>query len=343
MADRKFRVVVAGAGVSGLFMAETLKRAHIDFTIYEKAGEVGGTWRDNTFPGLFVDVLSRQYEFPFQPNYNWSRKYAPADEIWAYIKKVARDRGLTKATRFNEEIVAARFTDGRWHIETAKGNTDVADVFVCATGFLHKPLLPDIPGRESFAGPSFHSSRWDHNVPSAGKCWGVIGSGASGVQITEALAWAGCDVTQFIRRAQWIHIRENPQSTWRERFRLRLPGGYHREQRRLWRMINEGDAWRLYPGAQRQAMETEYRSYLDYIKDPELKKKLAPDYNLGCTRIRNQTRTITRRCSSPTRTSSRDRSPVSCPTASSWRTGPPSNSTCWSMPLASMRTPTCAR
>src|SRR5580700_8670495 len=172
MADRRFRVVVAGAGVAGLFMAETLKRAGIDFTVYEKAGEVGGTWRDNTFPGLFVDVLSRQYEFPFQPNYNWTRKYAPATEIWAYVKKVARDRGLTRFIRFNEEIAAARFTEGRWHIETAQGNTDVADVFICATGFLHKPLLPDIAGRESFAGPSFHSARWDHTVPYEGRRWG---------------------------------------------------------------------------------------------------------------------------------------------------------------------------
>jgi cation diffusion facilitator CzcD-associated flavoprotein CzcO len=225
MAHRAFRVVVAGAGVSGLFMAETLKRARIDFTVYEKAREVGGTWRDNTFPGLFVDVLSRQYEYPFQPNYDWSRKYAPATEIWAYIKKVARDRGLTRYIHFNEEIVAARFSEGRWHIKSAKGNSDMADVFVCATGFLHKPLFPDIAGRESFAGPSFHSSRWDHSVPYEGKRWGVIGSGASGVQITEALAWAGCDVTQFIRRAQWVHIRENPHSTWRERLKLRLPGG----------------------------------------------------------------------------------------------------------------------
>src|ERR1700726_1573054 len=152
MADRKFRVVVARAGGSGRFMGETVKRAGIDLSIYERAGEVGGTWRDNTFPGLFVDVLSRQYEFPFQPNYNWSRKYAPATEIWTYIKKVARDRGLTKFIRFNEEVVAARFTDGRWRIETARGNTDIVDVFICATGFLHKPLFPDIARRESFAG-----------------------------------------------------------------------------------------------------------------------------------------------------------------------------------------------
>src|SRR5438874_13691289 len=100
MVEREFRVVVVGAGVAGLFMAETLKRARVDFTVYEKAGEVGGTWRDNTFPGLFVDVLSRQYEFPFQPNYDWSRKYAPATASWAYIKKVACDGGLSKCLQF---------------------------------------------------------------------------------------------------------------------------------------------------------------------------------------------------------------------------------------------------
>src|SRR4051812_22651237 len=108
--DRKFRVVVAGAGIAGLFMAEKLKRAGIDFTVYEKADEVGGTWRDNTYPGLFVDVMSKQYEFPFQPNYDWSRKFAPQPEILAYIKKVAADRGLRKYIRFNQAITAARFT-----------------------------------------------------------------------------------------------------------------------------------------------------------------------------------------------------------------------------------------
>jgi cation diffusion facilitator CzcD-associated flavoprotein CzcO len=183
MADREFRVVAAGAGVSGLFMAESLKRAGIDFTVYEKASEVGGTWRDNTFPGLFVDVLSRQYEFPFQPNYDWSRKYAPATEIFAYVKKVARDRGLTKSIHFNEAITAARFTGGRWRIETANGNTDIADVFVCATGFLHKPLFPDIAGRESFAGPSFHSCRI--------RAGGGVSSAAAPVACRSPRHWLG--------------------------------------------------------------------------------------------------------------------------------------------------------
>ena len=191
MPEDTFRVVVVGAGISGLFIAEKLKRARIDFTVFESADDVGGTWRDNTYPGLYVDVLSRQYEFPFRPNYDWSRKYAPGSEIQAYIKKVANDCGLRKFIRFNERITEARFADGRWHFTTAKNETTTADVFVAATGFLREPLYPDIPGRDSFDGPSFHSALWDHGVPTDGKRWGVIGGGASGIQITEALAWKG--------------------------------------------------------------------------------------------------------------------------------------------------------
>jgi cation diffusion facilitator CzcD-associated flavoprotein CzcO len=283
--ERNFRVVVVGAGIAGLFIAEKLKRARIDFTVYEKAGEVGGTWRDNTYPGLYVDVLSRQYEFPFQPNYDWSRKYAPAPEIQAYIKKVADDRGLRKFIRFNQEIVEARFIDGRWHVKTAKGETDIADVFVAATGFLNQPISPNIEGRESFAGAAFHSARWDHSVPHAGKRWGVIGSGCSGIQITESLAWEGVEVTQFIRRAQWIHVRENPLTTWLHRLWRRLPFAYRLEQAKLWTLINVMDQWRLKPGPQRDAMQREFAGYLDVIKDPEFKQKLTPQYHLGCTRI----------------------------------------------------------
>ena len=285
MAKPEFKVVVAGAGIAGLFMAEKLKRAGIDFTVFEKSDEVGGTWRDNTYPGLFVDVLSRQYEFPFQPNYDWSRKYAPGAEIQTYIKKVASDRGLRRFIRFKEEIVEARFAEDRWHLRTAKGEAVVADVFIAATGFLHKPLYPNISGRNSFAGPAFHSARWDHSIPYLGKRWGVIGGGASGIQITEALAWERCDVTQFIRRAQWVHIRENPRSTLLERLLLRLPLAYRLRQRQLWKLIIQADHWRLKPGPQRDAMEREYKNYLNAIKDPELRRKLTPDYHLGCTRI----------------------------------------------------------
>ena len=172
MAKPDFKVAVVGAGIAGLFMAEKLKRAGVEFTVFEKADEVGGTWRDNTYPGLYVDVLSRQYEFPFQPNYDWSRKYAPGTEIQAYVKKVAADRGLRKFVRFTEEIVEAKFAGGRWHLTTAKGEAITADVFVAATGFLHQPVYPDIPGRESFSGPAFHSARWDHSVPYNGKTVG---------------------------------------------------------------------------------------------------------------------------------------------------------------------------
>jgi cation diffusion facilitator CzcD-associated flavoprotein CzcO len=285
MSDRKFNVVVVGAGIAGLFIAEKLKRAGITFSVFEKANEVGGTWRDNTYPGLYVDVLSRQYEFPFRPNYDWSRKYAPASEIQAYIKRVADECGLRKFIRFNEEIVSAQFSDGRWHLVTKKGEKVIANVFVAATGFLRQPLLPDIAGRETFAGRSFHSARWDHSIPYKGNRWGVIGGGASGIQITEALAWENCDVVQFIRRPQWVHIRENPRTTIWERLMLRLPFMYRRRQQQLWRMINAGDQWRLKPGPARVAMEREYRGYLDMIGDPDLRRKLTPDYHLGCTRI----------------------------------------------------------
>src|SRR5579862_591539 len=289
MTDQRFRVAVVGAGMSGLYMAEMLqRRADIAFTVYEKASEVGGTWRDNTYPGLFVDVLSRQYEFLFQPNYDWSRKYAPQGEIFAYMKKVACERGWYRHIRFNTEIVAAQLdaSCGKWHLKTATGETDTVDFFIVATGFLAKPIYPDIEGRASFTGKAFHSARWDHSVPYDDKLrWGVIGAGCSGIQITEALSWKNVNVTQFIRRPQWIHIRENPHATWWERMKLRLPGQYQKRQRELWNFIIAGDAWRLRPGPEREAMEREYRSYLDVIRDPALKQKLTPSYHLGCTRI----------------------------------------------------------
>ena len=285
MAEQPFRVVVVGAGMAGLFMAEKLAQAGIEFVVFEKAGEVGGTWRDNTYPGLYVDVLSRQYEFPFRPNYDWSRKFAPGTEIQDYILRVADERNLRKYIRFGEEIVSARFDKGLWYLQTAKGEAVTCNVFIAATGFLYKPAYPDIPGRDSFNGPAFHSACWDHTIPHKGRRWGVIGGAASGIQITEALAWEGVDVTQFIRRAQWIHIRENPRTNLWERLFLRLPGAYRYRQRKLWDMIVAGDKWRLEPGPAREAMQKEYLGYLETIRDPELRRKLTPEFHIGCVRI----------------------------------------------------------
>lgn len=285
MSSGAFRVVVIGAGIAGLFMTEKLKRAQVEFTVYEKSNEVGGTWRDNVFPGLFVDVFSRQYEFPFRPNYDWSRVYAPAEEIQDYILRVTRERDLRRHIQFGVEVKEARFQDGRWHLKMASGATDTCDALIFATGFLNRPVYPDIQGRDSFAGKAFHSARWDSTIPYEGNRWGVIGSGASGIQITEALAWAGANVTQFIRRAQWIHIRPNPHYSLWEKIFLRLPGGYKKRQKELWDFINTMDRWRLEPGPQRDKMQRDFAAFLDIVKDPELKKKLTPDYPLGCTRI----------------------------------------------------------
>ena len=118
------RVVVVGAGLAGLQMAEHLKREGYDFTVYEKAQELGGTWRDNTFPGLYLDVLTRQYEFPFAPNPDWSRKFVPGPEIQQYLLRVARERDLRRFIRFGEELTEARFEQGRWQLRTAKGRSE---------------------------------------------------------------------------------------------------------------------------------------------------------------------------------------------------------------------------
>lgn len=285
LAGRGYRVVVIGAGMAGLTAAEMLKNAGMDFTVYEKADEVGGTWRENTYPGLYVDVPSRLYEFPFQPH-PWSREFAPAAEIQEYITKVSHCRGLRKFIRFNEEVISAVFgADGRWHLTTAKGEKDIADAVLFGTGFLRVPILPEIEGRESFAGPAFHSSQWDHGIALRGKRWAVIGAGASGVQITEALAWEGADVTQFIRRAQWVQIRENPPKSWLENFLIRLPPAYRRMQKKAWDNYSVIDSWRLKPGPRREAVRKMYNGFIETIRDPELRRKLTPDYHLGCTRI----------------------------------------------------------
>lgn len=198
------RVAIIGAGASGLCMAAKLLRAGIrNFVVCEKAASLGGTWRDNTYPGLTCDLPSHLYQFSFAMNPAWSHRYSPGTEIRAYLNQVADSLDLRRFISFDTEVTRARHEGGRWHITTSRGTIE-ADFLVSATGILHRPRVPDIPGLGSFAGPAFHSSRWDESLRTTGRRVAVIGNGSSGAQITAALAGTAERLLLFQRTAQWI-------------------------------------------------------------------------------------------------------------------------------------------
>ena len=170
MAERPLRVVVIGAGMSGILAGIKLSKAGVDdFVVYEKADRVGGTWRENTYPGLTCDTPSHHYTYTFERNPGWSSYLPPGPEIQDYFEATSRKYGVAEHIRFNEEIDSAEYHDGRWHLRLKSGQFDVADVVIAATGVLHHPSTPDIKGMDSFRGKLFHSSRWDHSVPKTPK------------------------------------------------------------------------------------------------------------------------------------------------------------------------------
>ncbi|MCW2495289.1 NAD(P)/FAD-dependent oxidoreductase [Jatrophihabitans sp.] len=286
---RPFEVAIIGAGMSGLFLAHHLKEAGITYQIFERRDGVGGTWHDNTYPGLHVDVATRRYEFPFARSNKWSKRYAPGSEIRGYFESFAKTDGLLPNIRFSEEVTEARWTDGRWVLSTSKGNRVEAAVVVAATGFLRVPRRPAIPGAESFAGPSFHSSEWNHDVDLRGKRIGIIGTGSSGIQIVSELGRANHDVTHFIRTPQWMQVRANPRVNLAEKVLLKVPA-----LRRYWdwrtarnRIETEGpETWRLEPGPERDRMTQRFHDELrKAVQDPGLLAKLTPTEPPGCKRI----------------------------------------------------------
>ena len=204
---RSLNVAIIGAGMSGLCMAVKLQDAGIDtYTIFEKADEVGGTWRDNTYPGLSCDVPSRFYSYSFRPNPDWSSFMSPGVEIHDYFRQVANERGIRPHIRFGTEVTSAKYENGQWRVTTPAGE-EAYDVLITATGVLRVPRYPDIPGLETFAGPSFHSSRWDHAVSLPDKRIGLIGTGSTGVQITAELGGKVRELKIFQRTPQWVFPR----------------------------------------------------------------------------------------------------------------------------------------
>lgn len=185
MSDR-LGVLIVGTGFSGLGMGIRLKQSGVeDFVILERAEDLGGTWRDNHYPGCACDVQSHLYSFSFEPNPDWSRQFAPQPEIWAYLRKCASKYGILPHIRYNANVVNATFDEGTstWVVTTADGRTFRSQVLVWGGGGLSNPVIPKTPGMETFQGEMFHSAVWRHDLDMRGKRIGVIGSGASAIQL----------------------------------------------------------------------------------------------------------------------------------------------------------------
>src|SRR6478752_205409 len=285
---RSLNVAIIGAGMSGLCMAAKLQDAGIDtYTIFEKADEVGGTWRDNTYPGLTCDVPSRFYSYTFRPNPDWSHLFPPGAEIHAYFRQFATERGIYRHIRFGADVSSARFESGRWRVATAAGE-EVFDVVITATGVLRVPRYPDIPGLDTFSGPVFHSARWDHSVSLPDKRIGLIGTGSTGVQITAELGGNVKGLKIFQRTPQWVFPTPNLRYSRVRRAALARWPVLNKVSYRFWQTyIEHASLGRaaVEPCWQRSMMAALCRWNLRLsVRDPELRRKLTPDYHAMCKR-----------------------------------------------------------
>ena len=288
--NASFKVAIIGAGASGIATAVYLQRAGIAFTVFERAGDVGGTWRDNTYPGLSCDVPSHLYRYSFAPNAEWSHEYSPAAEIHAYFRNVAEELGIIEKVRLSSEVTKAEFVgEGLWRITTTKGDEGLFNAVIAATGVLHKPVLPDIDGRDSFAGASFHSSRWNHDVALAGKRVGIIGTGSTATQILPAIVDEVASVSLFQRTPQWIvNVPNNPfpeekKTAFRDEPQKMADLYDHLNnvfnQRFAASLVGENDEGLAEMArACRQNLE-------DNVHDVDLRRRLTPSYQAGCKRL----------------------------------------------------------
>jgi len=288
--ERNLRVVIIGAGMAGILAAIKLREAgYRDLTVYEKGYDIGGTWRENTYPGLTCDTPSHNYTYSFAPNPEWTRHLPPGHEIQAYFQRVVADHGIRELIRFNEEVVRCEYLHGQWHLQTRAGRSDRADVLIAATGVLHHPSQPDIPGLDTFAGTCFHSARWDHDVPLDGKRIGIIGNGSTGSQLVASLV-KRARVTHFQRTAQWIMPVTNElfSEAQRDAFRrdpqllhdLKFDPDYMAKVRLFTTAVADAES----PEAAQ--IEAVCAAHLEQsILDPALREKLRPGYRAACKRL----------------------------------------------------------
>ena len=282
-------VVILGAGMSGLCTAIQLKKAgQHDFVILEKSADLGGTWWDNRYPGAHVDVPAPLYSFSFAPNPRWKRRFAAAPEIQAYMQQCARRFGLAPHLRFGRRISAARFDEaaGRWLIDIEGGAKISARFFVCSTGPLSQPRLPDIPGLADFRGRLLHSAQWDTSADLTGQRVGVIGTGSTASQLLAPIARQAAQLHLFQRTANWVLPRLDRRYNAVDRLLAHLPP-YSALVRSFWYHLLEWGRRGFDDGtvARRGMLRTAAMHLRRQVRDAALRAKLTPPYPLGCKRI----------------------------------------------------------
>jgi cation diffusion facilitator CzcD-associated flavoprotein CzcO len=280
-------VAVVGSGFSGIGLAIRLEQDGVeDFAVLERGEGVGGTWHYNTYPGCACDVPSHLYSFSFAPNPGWSRTYSAQPEIRDYLERVVDDFGVREKIRLGCEVRAARWNGDAWELDTSQGPVR-AKVLVSATGPLVEPKIPDFPGLDTFAGPAFHSARWDHSVDLEGKRVACVGTGASAIQFVPAIAPDVAQLHVFQRTPPWVMPHSSRPITRTEQRlyrafppaqRLVRGGIYTARELLVLGFVKQ-------PRIMRAIEKIAERHMRRHISDPALLEKIRPGYTIGCKRI----------------------------------------------------------
>ncbi|BAL88691.1 putative pyridine nucleotide-disulfide oxidoreductase [Actinoplanes missouriensis 431] len=274
-------VVVVGAGLAGIGAAIELAARDETFVVLERAADVGGTWRDNTYPGVACDVPSHLYAFAHSPNPGWSRTFAPGHEIHTYLRGLAARPGVAPHLRLGHEVTAAVWDSSadRWDVTTNRGRFR-SRVLVLAAGRLTEPRIPGVPGLDGFDGPVFHSARWDHDAKLDGARVGVVGTGASAVQIVPELAGRVEHLTVFARSNPYIIPRNDQAQAAAE------PAEISRVREEVFAGMEQGIAARRRERAALDELRSRALGHLAaQVPDPVLRARLTPDYEVGCKRV----------------------------------------------------------
>lgn len=282
--------IVVGAGFSGLCAGIELRRAGIeDFVILEQADRIGGTWRDNRYPGAACDIPSHLYSYSFEPNPRWSRAYSGQAEILAYLEHCADAYGLRPHLRFGTRVLAAEYDEpsATWTVWVSGGPPLVGRALILGNGPLHTPAIPELPGRERFAGEAFHSARWDHGYPLDGKRVAVIGTGASAIQFVPQIAPRVARLSVFQRTPPWILPKSDRPITRFERWLFEHVPGAHwlRRTGLYWLFESRVLGFAFAPWINRLAERLVRRHLARSVADPVLRDQLTPHYRLGCKRV----------------------------------------------------------